>query len=410
MRLRKAGSGDARDLAELWSHAFPGERSVADRVRQLETGIPYGGLETARLLEEHGRIAAALRLYRLTQYFGGVALPMMGLAAVAVAPDARRRGLGREICREALRLARDDGDVVSALYPFRPAFYHSLGWGLTGTLHSYRFRPEALPRHEGGAAVRLATSRDRSAIAACYARVAEASNGLLRRDERCWLGHLDVVGVHAFVHDAGGVRGYILATYGRSRSPERRLFRIRELIAEDRETYRALLGWLSDQRDQWRRIHYDASPDEAFDRLLMDPRPPHFRPARALWFPAGQRIRGPMLRVLDVGQALEARTGRHGLVSNRELTLRIEIDDAELPENRGPWSVTLHDVGSTVRKTTPASADARLVTDAPTFAQIFAGDLAPSAAARLGLAVVEGALTLDRVFRTNEGFRLLDEF
>jgi predicted acetyltransferase len=72
-----------------------------------------------------------------------------------------------------VRVARERGDVLSVLYPFRPAFYQALGWGMVGELHAYRFRPESLAI-TGAGDVRRAAAADFPAIAACYADVAAA--------------------------------------------------------------------------------------------------------------------------------------------------------------------------------------------------------------------------------------------
>ncbi|HEY8468793.1 MAG TPA: GNAT family N-acetyltransferase [Longimicrobiales bacterium] len=409
MKVRRAERADIKPLAELWSHAFPGERTVADRIRQLEAGIPYGGIETAWVVEEGGRIAGAFKAYRFTEYIAGASLPMLGLAAVAVSGAARRRGLGRRMVTDAMRIGRERGDIVSVLYPFRPDFYQALGWGLAGELLACRFRPESLPELDGYEHVRPATPEDRAGITACYARVAQRSNGPIRREAEVWTHHLETPGVHAFVYAPREVHGYLLTRYGRERSPEHRSLYIRELIAETDEAYRGLLGWVSRQRDQWRRVRYDARRSERMTLRLADPRPPGFHPARALWFPTAMALRGPMLRVLDVRAALAARSygdddsAIHG-------TLEIEVRDEQLPENRGPWRLELSPDGAEVRRAN-GRADARLVTDPATFAQIYAGELSPGVAAWLGRAEVEGAVRLlDRAFVASEPFWLLDEF
>src|SRR5690606_39293364 len=116
----------------------------------VETGIPYGGIETAVVAEEHGRIIGAFRAYRMSEHLGGTTVPMLGLAAVATAPEARRRGVGRALCREAIRLGRERGDVVSVLFPARPAFYRALGWGLVGELQDRKSVVEGKGGGRGG--------------------------------------------------------------------------------------------------------------------------------------------------------------------------------------------------------------------------------------------------------------------
>ncbi|HEX7120691.1 MAG TPA: GNAT family N-acetyltransferase [Longimicrobiales bacterium] len=410
MQIRNAEPSDAQALAALWTVAFPGRRTAADRVRQLETGIPYGGIESAYIAEERGRLIGAFRAYRLTEWIAGSPLPMLGLAAVATAPDARRRGVGRALCRHAIRLGRGRGDVVSVLYPFRPSFYHGLGWGLVGELHAYRFAPDALPEHVEAAGVRPAGAGDRDEITACYARVAERSNGPIDRDARAWAHHLDPPGVYAFVFEDDVVRGYLTAHFARRRDARGATLRVRELVAEDETARRGLLGWISAQRDAFREVRYDARPDERLDLLLSDPRPPRHGAVRPLWFPVAGRTRGPMLRVLDVPAALAAR--RHwGGPPGVGLTLEIEVEDEEAPGNRGPWEVAIEERGARVHPRRGGGYDARLAIGAAAFAQVYAGELTPRDAARLGLARIDGAAdALERAFRLPMPFWLGDEF
>jgi hypothetical protein len=58
----------------------------------------------------------------------GAVLPMAGVSGVATHPLARRRGHVRALLTHLLRESRDAGQVVSALYPFRPSFYARFGY------------------------------------------------------------------------------------------------------------------------------------------------------------------------------------------------------------------------------------------------------------------------------------------
>lgn len=411
MNFRQATPDDIYRLARLWAQSFPGERRVEDRAAQLGARIPYGGVETAWLLEERGRLAGAFRGFAMRQHLGGALIPMLGLASVATAPTARRRGVGRALCVHALRVGRERGDLVSVLYPFRPSFYRRLGWGVAGELESHHFSPSALPAYDEAAGVRAAEEDDYGSIMHCYSRVAARSNGLIERDGGIWAFHLSQERVFPFLYEANGVSGYILARFAPGSAPGEGLLSVVELVAEDDVAYRGLLGWLALQRDQVREVRYDARPDERFEFRLEDPRPPGFRPARRLWYPTAHRIRGPMLRIIDLPGLFEART-RWGMVEGEAFTSRLEVEDAELPENSGPWTLTLADGRMRVRRGGDGGmVEAVLGTDMATLAEIFVGTLSPSVAVELGLARGEGAVgALDRIFAPHRSFWLLDEF
>jgi predicted acetyltransferase len=402
--IRSAERGDIQALAELWARAFPGERTVAQRVAHLEMGGVYGGLETAWIAEDTGRVMGAYRAYALTQHMHGTGYRMMGLAAVAVDETARRRGMGRELCEHAVRTARDRGDVLSVLYPFRPAFYRALGWGMAGELHAYRFRPESLlPR--GPLDVRRGGNGDTAGIAACYEAFARETNGLIRRTQRVWRHHLDANGLQAYLAGDDDIRGYGLARFGRGGSPDDRPLYIRELVAADHDAYRSLLGWVSAQRDAWRVAIYEAAPDEHFAHLLSEPRPPRYHGTRNLWAPVARVIRGPMLRVIDVPRAVEQRV-RWG--PSPPVRLGLALSDPIVPENEGPFELDWDGTRTVVRR---AGRRPGIRTRTDVFAQIFAGELRVREALALGLAEADGdAGAMDALFRVDRCFRLLDEF
>jgi predicted acetyltransferase len=407
IRIRPAADDDKRSIAHLWGHAFPGERTIEERIRSLEDGKPYGGIEITFAAELRGRIVGAFRAYKMAEALNGTLMPMMGLAAVAVSPDARRRGIARTMCRYALLHARERGDFVSVLYPFRPDFYRSLGWGLVGELHSYRFRPESLSLDDNSLKVRLAGFEDHDGIAACYDRVARRSNGPILRTPYAWK-HLFIdPATHAIVYDQNGVQGYAVLTYGKGHTREARPLIVRELVAESKQAYCGMLGWLSEQRDLWREVRYDARVEELFAFRLTEPRPPGERHARTLWDPVARVIRGPMLRIVNVQEALARRTYDPEL----SMVLHLMLQDSEIDDNRGECRVVFEKGRARVERWNGGQADAVMSTGIASLSQIFAGEISPSQAAWLGGTEVTGKTELlDRVFATGEKFWLFDEF
>jgi predicted acetyltransferase len=407
IRIRPAADEDKRTIAQLWGHAFPGERSIEERIRSLEDGKPYGGIEITFAVELRGRIVGAFRAYKMAESLNGALMPMMGLASVAVSPDARRRGIARTMCRHALLHARERGDFVSVLYPFRPSFYKSLGWGLVGELHSFRFRPESLSLDDNSLNVRLAALDDQDGVAACYDRIARRSNGPILRSPYAWKYHLLDDGTHTIVFDQNGIKGYAVLTYGKALTPEHRPLIVRELLAESKEAYCGLLGWISEQRDLWREVRYDARSEELFALRLSEPRAPGERPARRLWAPVARIIRGPMLRIVNVQEALAKRSYH----PDTRLTLHLTLQDTEVDDNRGECRVVFENGKAELERWPGGPADAELRTDVSSLSQIFAGEISATQAALLGGVELNGkAELLDRLFATQERFWLLDEF
>ena len=168
------------ELALLWSQAFP-SRNALERTRELREGMTYGSLADCWIARAGGMAVGALRTYRLTLHARGRCWPTLGLAAVAVAPDYRRRGLARRMCVQALRIGRERGCVLGALFPFRTSFYADLGFSLIGTLLRHRFGPDELPLYAGWERVRRAHGP--AELRALYPAAARGSTELIERPE-----------------------------------------------------------------------------------------------------------------------------------------------------------------------------------------------------------------------------------
>jgi hypothetical protein len=227
------------------------------------------------------------------------------------------------MCVHALRIGRDHGCALAALFPFRTSFYASLGFALVGTLFRHRFDPVDLPVYPGWDRVRRA--EDHAGLRGLYQRAARASTGLIDRPDLAWRFLADP-NSSAYVHvdPTGRPTGYVVVKVRAGPKSDR--LRIVELVALDRASHEALLGWIAAQRDQFREIVYDALPGEALDRRLRHPRRPSSGRPRGLWFDTATMLRGPMLRLLDPAavQGSDDRVG-FGLL------------DTELPGSAGRW-------------------------------------------------------------------------
>jgi len=71
---------------------------------------------------------ATATVWRMYQHVRGRMLPMGGIGGVATHPAARRSGYARQMLTAVLADMRDQGQVVTALYPFRPSFYERFGY------------------------------------------------------------------------------------------------------------------------------------------------------------------------------------------------------------------------------------------------------------------------------------------
>lgn len=401
--FRPARPDEIGDVARLEAHSFPTPGRGHEWWEDFLLDGPHGGLEALWVAEEHGRVVGACQLFWLRQWISGVAMRVTGVGGVAIAPTHRKRGLASRLLVAGFEHARERGDVASALFPFRAAFYEGLGYGLAGEAHQYQVPPSLLPDHKRERMrVQLVDGEaDEAAMRAIYAEAArELQTGQLDRTERTWgksWGRDDLAAV-LYRGENGEAEGYAIVRYRADLPVDRRFIEVEERAWLTLGAQRGLYGWLSTLGDQWREVVYRAHPEEGFGDRLSEPRLPLLSaPSWGLWFPSATLLRGPMFRILDLADALRARS----LAGSDELTLVLEIQDRQLPANNGPWRVRIEGGRMEVEPHDGGAADARLSLGIPTLSRIFIGALAPWQAVSGGLATIdrpEVIPALDRAF------------
>ena len=378
--VRPMDEGDAEGAYRLVRLAFGGPATMEESwVARLRSAV---GL----LAEIDGQLAGHLRIRPYGQLFGGRSVPMGGLAAVAVDPWARGRGAAQALLDAALPIARDAGQVVSALYPTVPPLYRSRGWERAGVLEDLSLVPAALGlvRRPAGAELRPGGPGDLADLHACYQAVATAQDGMLDREGPSFslagVLDLDVVTV------CPG-RGYLTA----SRRSDH--VQVHDLVALDDEAGRALLHSLSSWGGFLKRIDIRPSDPAALGAMA----------AGAL---AGDVHVTPwMLRLVDLPGAIAAR-GWPAAPLLRNASIDLEVTDPWAPWNQGRWRLELED--GSVRCEPGGAGDVQLA--ARGLGPWYAGGTPTSALRRAGVLRGGDASLLDALVGGRGTPRMADYF
>src|SRR3954465_6787186 len=124
------------------------------------------------IAERDGEAVGTATSYAMTMWARGQAFPCQGVAWVGTVKTQRRSGGGAsEIMRRTLDKARERGQVVSALMPFRASFYEHFGYGLVERQNIWTVPLAVLPtgRFES---MRFYEDRDFDALVECRNRIA----------------------------------------------------------------------------------------------------------------------------------------------------------------------------------------------------------------------------------------------
>ena len=170
--IREIHEDELDELIRITVEAFPGMKveSRADRDRMRERLVKvmnepivhfFGVFEGAAML-------GVMRCYDFTMKLRETRALVGGLGGVAVDLRHKKEHVAADMVRFYLDYYRQKGAALTALYPFRPDFYHRMGFGYGVKMNRYSFRPDALPAAGVGASLprlrRLARSAGRSCM------------------------------------------------------------------------------------------------------------------------------------------------------------------------------------------------------------------------------------------------------
>jgi predicted acetyltransferase len=333
----------------------------------------------------------------MRQWWRGRAVPMAGVASVAVAPEERGRGLGRRLMTDLLLEVAGRGYPISALYPATMSLYRSLGWELAGARETAEIparslrplTPPDLAPDAGPVALKRAEPGDAGAVLSVIGRVHEAARdcGPITWDEasvREWLGDREL---YAYLSDDG----FLIYRWHNGNDA---LF-VEGAEAISGPTVRAFWSHVGSHASIAEKVYVRVGAADAFWWLTRE------RDAdvthRSLW----------MLRVVDASAAIAAR----GFPAATSLSVPLDIADGTLPANSGRWELTVAEgKGSLNPLTSRAAARPPLALGPRGLAALYAGT--PVATLRqAGLASggsADGDAALDAAFGASA--YMLDSF
>ncbi len=295
-----------------WAFGF----SMADARAWLERA----GSAKVRVARQKGGVVGGLLEIPMGQWFGSRSVSNVGIAGVAVAPEARGRGVALELVSSSLRAARRESTAVSTLYPANVALYRAAGYELAGSRFRWTLDCQRLGRPTGLPSVRPIVAADAASVEALYRRVASERNGYLDRGDYVWDRVRNPRGreTRGYLTESedGNVEGY---AYLSARGPEdRRELALSDLVAQTPAALARLLRLLADhQTTLSSAVAYGAGSDALLFAL----------PERAGRIELAEHF---MLRIVDVERALVDR-GYPPIAA----LLDFELADDILPENAG---------------------------------------------------------------------------
>ncbi len=391
-----AEEDDLERLIEIHSAAYPDARGPVERRRNFEEN-PRGDLADLFVVRESSRgdIVGHGFLFSIDV---SVMAPVRasGVASIAVAPEARGRGVARALLGFLADESVRRGDALQMLWPFAAPFYASLGFAPTTPVTRLRVPLSGLPRGDARAPAippRRAHTADVDVLSRGYERARRT--GFISRRPLVFERMLAEKNLQIF-HLEEGARGHVAWTIDDCDSWQE--LSVRELVAADDDALRTLLALVAAQRDQATIVEMTIAHDDPLPSLLADPHAVGDDHVPGHLLPLGRIAAGPMVRVLDVAAFLGAR----GYGDDGSLAIEVEGTRVTMTVSGGRASIGI----------LPAAAKPDLSCALATFSAIATGTLRASDAARFGRCAGEASVLAraDRLFATDRAWQTLDEF
>ncbi|NYH41074.1 putative acetyltransferase [Micromonospora jinlongensis] len=366
VHVRELTADDLDAAWELGRFAFG-----SDPERPAQTTAVVPGLTRYGAFDGNGRLLGKAVDLSHDQWWSGRAVPAADVAGVAVAPEARGRGVARAMLTALLRGARERGAAVSALYPTVAAPYRACGWEAAGVLRTVDLATAALPRYRPSPdlTVRAGTVTDLPAVADLYERVTRHRNGMLTRrgelfDFFAADGGLPGDGLTLVERD-GDLVGYATWQRGRGYGTES-VLTVDEALAVTPEAAREIVGVLGSWASVAPTLRLCPLDGDAVSACLpLESARDH---QRDLW----------MHRPVDVARAVSAR----GWPAHTRGVVDFTLTDALAEWNTGTWRLTVADGTAELAR---VDGDADLGLDVRGFALLYAGAARAHSVAQAGL-------------------------
>ncbi|WP_436493614.1 GNAT family N-acetyltransferase [Actinokineospora sp. HUAS TT18] len=337
--------------------------------------------------EDGDGVCGSLRAWNYRQFFGGVAVPMAGVASVTVDPHARGRGVAGALLVKSLERMRAEGQVVSTLFAATPPLYRAYGWERVGALETVTLPPAAfgwVAKPGEPTPLRRAREADLAEVHQLYLDIASTVDGMLDRSGPLFditkILTLDTVDV------VDGLRGFCSS----SRRPHSETLDVYDIVARDADAGRALLAALATWSGQVDQICLRRFDPLIWDLLLS--LPGHHTTA----------VEPIMLRIVDFAAAVAARGWPEGLP---DFAVDLDIADEHAPWNAGKHRL-VHESGKTRLE---AGGDGEVRMTARALAAWYAGAATIADLNRAGLADGRAPL-LDLASRAPRRLSIADSY
>lgn len=265
MNIRKLKSEEVTTSIELSEFAFQLELTEEERIKRKEMIHP----EETFVVTIDDHIAAKMTILPLRTIIQGKEVPMGGVSGVATWPEYRRGGLVKKLLQKGLEEMKENGQVVSYLFPFSIPFYRKYGWELFCDRKFLTIKIEQLPKITTTTGSIFRIKKDPSKLIPIYDSFAQHMNGMLTRDEVWWKERIlrTLKGqIAVYKNDRNEEVGYIIYQV------KNRTMKIIELVHLSKEAWNGIWKFISNHDSMIDKVELTTFAADQGNYFFQDPK------------------------------------------------------------------------------------------------------------------------------------------
>ncbi|PYZ92357.1 hypothetical protein CR194_16120 [Salipaludibacillus keqinensis] len=182
MSIRKLRPSEVESSIRMSEFAFQYEMTEEERKERIKLTDP----NETWVIEEEGQIISKTAVIPFHVYVDGRPVSMGGVSGVVTWPEHRRNGLVSQLLKHALKQMKEDGQLLSFLFPFSIPFYRKFGWELFADNESITLTRDQLPPRKQHKGIVKRIDKDYTMIEDVYHTWAKRYSGAIVRDEKWW--------------------------------------------------------------------------------------------------------------------------------------------------------------------------------------------------------------------------------
>jgi predicted acetyltransferase len=224
-----------------------------------------------RVIRRSGQIVGGLAIIPMGQWWGGLLVPMMGIAGVGIAPECRGSGAAIALMQDTLKELHSKGVPISVLYPATQRLYRKVGYEQAGTICGWEIPTDSIQILKQPLSMK-AVPVDSEVFRELYLHQARLNNGNLDRHSSLWIPVISTdkdEKIYAYlIGTVDQPQGYII--FSQKRSETSNYIQVKDWVALTTAAVQTFWAFLASHRSQIDKVRWKGSAIDSLTLLLLE--------------------------------------------------------------------------------------------------------------------------------------------